>query len=394
MKKILILTITLFQMLVSQTNIARLEYFIDTGPAVQVNITAANTIDVNFSVDLTGVNDGFHYVGFRAQSNTGVWSYTTVKRFWKIQKGNNIAAMEYYIDTDPGIGAANAVAITYAESIDENIIIPLSGINPGFHYLGIRVQDDDGAWSLTELVSFFAAKKGDNISGLEYFIDSDPGVGNASSLALSSPDFDIDETVIIPLTGISNGFHYLGIRSRDDAGVWSMTMMHSFMSVKTAANVTALEYFIDSDPGLGSGTPVTVASPGDSIIVNFDVSLSGLAEGMHFVGFRTRDDKGNWSLTNTKIFLKESVPAVNITSCEYFIDSDPGLGSGTAVAITAAASIDTSVVIELGNLALNDGLHTIGIRTKDSNGQWSLSSMRTFLKVAVPASQNIIACEY
>ncbi|NOZ76051.1 MAG: DUF1573 domain-containing protein, partial [FCB group bacterium] len=188
-------------------------------------------------------------------------------------------------------------------------------------------------------------------------------------------------------------FHYVGIRAQDDDGVWSLTTMVSFLSVKTGTNVNALEYFVDNDPGQGGATTVAITS-GDSINVNFEVPLSGLDNGIHFVGFRTRDDQGRWSLTNVRIFLKESVTAENVTAAEYFIDTDPGLGSGTPVPISQANAIDTSVVIDLDPLALTDGFHSIGIRTKDSAGGWSLTSMRTFIKVPISVSQDVIAGEY
>ncbi|NOZ74168.1 MAG: hypothetical protein GXO90_02160, partial [FCB group bacterium] len=189
MKRLLIVTLITFQTLFTQT-VERLEYFIDIDPGVgqatAVSITPGASIDLDFSVDLASVSGGFHYIGFRTQDNNSVWSYTTMKRFWKVKKGAEITALEYFIDTDLGTGAGNALSVTPGVSVDENLVIPLSGLAQGFHYLGIRARDDDGGWSLTTLKSFLSAKKGTNVRTLEYFIDTDPGIGSAHALSVTS----------------------------------------------------------------------------------------------------------------------------------------------------------------------------------------------------------------
>ncbi|NOZ75490.1 MAG: DUF1573 domain-containing protein, partial [FCB group bacterium] len=304
----------------------------------------------------------------------------------------SISRLEYFVDTDQGVGSASALSVTSGASVDENINIPLTGLAEGFHYVGIRARDDVGVWSLTTMVSFLSVRTGANISALEYFIDTDQGVGSATTLPVTS-GADVDENINIPLTSLGEGFHYVGIRARDDIGVWSLTTMVSFLSVRTGTNVTALEYFVDDDPGQGSANTVAITS-GDSINVNFEVPLSGLDNGIHLVGFRTRDDLGRWSLTNMRLFLKEVVPMENIVACEYYIDADPGLGNGAAVTIVQANTIDASVTIDLGPLALTDGFHSVGIRTKNNLGQWSMSTVRTFLKTEIQAAGDIVACEY
>jgi hypothetical protein len=58
----------------------------------------------------------------------------------------DINAMEYFIDTDPGIGAATSVPVTTGATIEESIIIPTSTLPVGFHTLYIRVQDLNAEW--------------------------------------------------------------------------------------------------------------------------------------------------------------------------------------------------------------------------------------------------------
>ena len=53
----------------------------------------------------------------------------------------NIVQAEYFIDADPGYGAASPIAISPAPNLDNlNFSIPVSGVQEGMHTLYIRVK--------------------------------------------------------------------------------------------------------------------------------------------------------------------------------------------------------------------------------------------------------------
>ena len=60
-----------------------------------------------------------------------------------------------------------------------------------------------------------------SIAQYEYFFDIDPGVGNATAIAASPNAGDLTESIAIPTSGVTPGFHDLYIRAMDDTGVWS-----------------------------------------------------------------------------------------------------------------------------------------------------------------------------
>jgi hypothetical protein len=57
------------------------------------------------------------------------------------------------------------------------------------------------------------------------------------------------------------------------------------------SGATGGEYYIDTDPGAGNGSPMTYASGK----INGTVSTTGLSNGSHRVYMRSRDAAGNWS---------------------------------------------------------------------------------------------------
>ena len=72
----------------------------------------------------------------------------------------------------------------------------------------------------------------------------------------------------------------------------------------------------------------------------------------------------------------------NLQYGEYFINDDPGEGSGTALDAKDGAfdSLYEEVNTNLPIANLKGGVHRVGIRFKDNKGNWSLPSMN-YLKV-------------
>src|SRR6185437_7621878 len=71
----------------------------------------------------------------------------------------------------------------------------------------------------------------------------------------------------------------------------------------------------------------------------------------------------------------------NVVQAEYFIDTDLGYGNNTLLSLTPAA--DGTFQLSIPVSSYQPGYHKLYIRTKDSDGKWSLTSKRN---IEVPAS--------
>ena len=94
--------------------------------------------------------------------------------------------------------------------------------------------------------------KGQNISYLEYYFDTDPGRGSANEIVIT-PAPAIDVTYTVDISSLENGFHTLFIRATDDSGHWTFVRQNHFykdrIPVDPFPDIVQLEHFIDSDPG-------------------------------------------------------------------------------------------------------------------------------------------------
>ena len=212
------------------------------------------------------------------------------------------------------------------------------------------------------------------IDSVEYFINTDPGFGNGTGIATTNAADINDITLNINTTSLSNGFNNLYVRSRSSNGHWSLTKRWLFYKdAIPAANINRLEYFIDTDPGFGNGTNVSI-TPGASVSdVFWTVDLTVLANGFHNIFIRSRDDNGNWAITNKWLFYKDIIPSVNINKLEYFVDNDPGFGNGTNVTITPGANV-ADVFWTVDITGLTNGFHNIFMRSKANTGNWSITN--------------------
>ncbi|MBP7513407.1 MAG: T9SS type A sorting domain-containing protein [Flavobacteriales bacterium] len=236
------------------------------------------------------------------------------------------------------------------------------------------------------------------LSAAEYFIDSDPGAGQGTPFTIpsgntTSADFSVDASAL------ATGFHTLSVRLKDNTGVWSLAPGRLFYIYSTngggntpAAPIASAEYFIDTDPGVGNGTPVSVPG-GNTSSSGFTVDVSALAVGFHTLSFRYKDADGRWSLAPGRLFYiygtngGGNTPAAPIASAEYFIGADPGVGNGIPLSTGAAQdAIDITRIIDASALA--PGQYTLSVRLKDTQGHWGLAESRPFIVLPEGALQN------
>ena len=227
------------------------------------------------------------------------------------------------------------------------------------------------------------------INKIEYFLDTDPGYGNATNLSFSGTT-NATATINLDIAPINTGVHIIGIRSRDANGAWSLDNKWIFLKpypnvgATPQPNINRVEWFLDTDPGYGSATPITISPAQNLAALAINIDLAPLNQGVHIVGIRSRDATGAWSHDNKWIFLKPypnvgATPQPNITRVEWFLDTDPGYGNATPITIVAAQNLAT-LAINIDMVPLNQGVHIVGIRSRDANGAWSLDNKWIFLK--------------
>ncbi len=384
-KHIVVLSFLFMSMHLCAQTITKVEYFVDTDPGfgsgTNVSITAAaNISDLLIPVDITSLSKGFHNIYMRSQNDAGSWSLTRRWMFVKDNVAANVNKLEYFIDTDPGFGSGTDVSISAGSNV-VNVAIPvnITALSTGFHTIYLRSKNDAGTWSISNRWMFVKANAASNANKFEYFIDTDPGFGSATDVTVT-PGNNIGNLAIpVDISALSKGFHTIYLRSKDDAGGWSLTNRWMFVKDIASSSANKLEYFIDTDPGFGNATDVVVSPSANISNVLMPVDISSLSKGFHNLYLRSKDNTGNWTLTNRWLFFKD-IARDNVQGGEYFFDTDPGFGNGTAIPF--GGGLGTNVADFSFNASLTglpNGTHHLFIRTKEANGKWSLTNVFPFL---------------
>lgn len=230
-----------------------------------------------------------------------------------------------------------------------------------------------------------------DITRLEYFIDTDPGYGSATSIPVT-PDPSVSTSFNMVTSGISYGVHFLFARAADADGKWSESSMVPVIigEYNNPGNLVQMEYFIDNDPGFGLATQRTV-TPGQNISQAFNLDVSGFDNGVHHFFVRVKDEDGIWSLTQHTVFFTQDLTTADLVKLEYFIDNDPGHDSGKNVPVTAGKDVSKTFIIDL--TGISPGIHELYVRAKNAVNHWSLVQISPVLAID-PAVPDIVQLEY
>jgi hypothetical protein len=300
-----------------------------------------------------------------------------------------IVEAEGFFDTDPGVG--NGIPLGNSPTGSSTVInssLPLN-ITSGFHSFFVRCKASTNLWSnargRTVYVSNSAYQQPvvQEIVACEYFIDTDPGVGNGVDVPVASSP-TLASIVATVATSQSPGVHQLGVRFKASGGFWSNTRYRSFI-VRTAndtpvANqIIDAEYFFDTDPGVGNGNALAVDAPGLSVALSSDMAIN-LTPGTHQLYVRFKSDVGYWSNARGRtVIVTESalLPTIHyIDAAEYYIDTDPGQGNGTPIAVPTASTVDIDEIIDASAVAV--GVHQLYIRVRSDQNVWSDFAVQSF----------------
>lgn len=221
-----------------------------------------------------------------------------------LAQDTTVVQLEYFFDADNGVGKNTLVNVTPAVDGTFPFTASISGLNVGYHKLYIRTKDSNGKWSLTARrnVEVFPSDTKTSIVSGEYFIDTDPGFGNAMPVTITTPDSAILQNFTAATSGLAVGYHKLYGRFKDNLGRWSLTFRRNIEVYKNDTNyVYKAEYFFKTDNGYGNCTDVTFAKPSVDGTFSFNIPLSQIPVGSDTLFVRVQDSSENkWSITQIK----------------------------------------------------------------------------------------------
>jgi hypothetical protein len=219
----------------------------------------------------------------------------------------------------------------------------------------------------------------------EYFIDDDPGVGQAIPLAPDDGAWGGKDEVAamdVDTSLLATGPHRLGVRFQHSNGDWSYTR-RTWFRVMGEPILMGAEWFIDEDPGLGNGIAILLPvdglwdEPEEEVETN-DIDISHLGvngpgdPNGHTVFVRFFDSDGNWGKTRQAQF--QVAAELHLVAAEWTTDPLCPVGQGNEM--QPADGIwdepEEELVADVDSTQLDPcNRPTVYVRVQDNLGRWS-----------------------
>lgn len=188
----------------------------------------------------------------------------------------------------------------------------------------------------------------------EYWLDSDPGFGNATAFTPSA-----NTNLTIPTSTIADGWHLLGMRVKNNSN-WSQTYLYMFYSDSYGLNeISAVEYFIDTDPGIGNASPAPFNPSSYTVAFTLD-QLDTLPTGYHTLGLRVKRN-GTWSFTYKRQFMNVNAGLkMNVEKVVAWWDNNTDNLINVPFVIENGEAIISNYIMDAS--ALSYGAHKLHLR--------------------------------
>jgi len=295
-------------------DITHVEYQFDALPPVLIDLGNNFEVDYYDLVPVGGLTPNQnHKFTVRYLDEDGRWSNPEARYFFAIQlEGGSV---EYYDIThiEYSFDGVNPVAVdvTDGQSINYAALIASLGLTVNqSHRLAVRYLDSRGFWSNAEARYVFVHEEIDgslelvDVVSLQYWIDSN------TPLQVDLADAaNVNFASLVPHF-VGPGPHNFYLRYISADGRYSNTEKLPFFvwsgaGASATARLNGAEYFVNVDPGVGNGVPITLPQDGtwDEGSESTLSVLTGLPVGFHAFGIRFRDELGFWSPTLIDTFL-------------------------------------------------------------------------------------------
>jgi hypothetical protein len=234
----------------------------------------------------------------------------------------NINRVEYYLDIDPGRGLATNIPITPAKDINHiNVSVPVGTLGQGVHIMGVRSQDANGTWSLDNSWIFLkpytslAAGLIPPITKLEYYFDTDPGLGLATNIPLTASTNIANLMATLTVPALNDSTHTLYVRSQDANGAWSLDNAFSF-TYTGILPITFLRFTAALTPQENTLLQWSTSFEQNSSYYN----ILRTSDGLHFSKIGTVQAAGNSSVTTDYTYTDSTAASLGYPTVFYRLE--------------------------------------------------------------------------
>ena len=215
-----------------------------------------------------------------------------------------------------------------------------------------------------------------NITRLEYSIDSFVAEGNGTALEIPGNSNELNSDFNIDISSLEPGIHTIHFRALNEEGVWSFAAERTFYIPEPpiTEGIVTIEYSIDTYKKEGEGEPLILQKGTNSVDSVLNIDISDLEAGIHNIYTRSKNKMGVWSLPVSKSFVIVKPDTTKVENVLYRFYNDNYKGAWmTASVDPARKNVDSLFMVSTAGLDLDQD-YTIEFYAKNNTEVRSYSA--------------------
>lgn len=304
-----------------------------------------------------------------------------------LQAQTNLVAYEYWFNQD--YGNVQVQPITPAPQHTFSGSIDVSSLPNNVNVLNFRYKDANGVYSSTLSKIFVKlppahSATASNLVSYEYWFNNDYTNVQVQSIA---PTQQHSFVGTIDVSSLPNNVNVLNFRYKDASGVYSSTLSKIFVklapTVSATPNIVAYEYWFNQDY---ANAQVQTITPTQQHNFVGTIDVSSLPNSVNVLNIRYKDERGVYSSTLSKIFVKLPQTAENnkIVGFHYWFNDD--FASRRTITLTSPAK-QVNILDVFDVTRITKGNYRMYYQFIDSMGVWSVVNHHDFVKNPFPISE-------
>ena len=277
------------------------------GKQVYRELLSADGGTIHWDLDASNLDDGLHVLQVVAMTDNGSLSGGYHSYFVKMPEADTTIKGYYWFDDENDVHETMLINGTF--EVDASLL------SDGFHRFYYQAKYNDGSTS-TPSTSYFLKTAQVNVDDeLNCICTVDGQLRHIEKLSQQGGVIHWN----LDMQDLTDGLHRIQLQAVTPSGALSSSYMSYFMRVTSSDELGEMRfiYAIDNNP---FSSDANVVSDGGNY--HFDIDLTKLEEGLHYISCMLYNDHGTNTKVQTRFFLKVPLGGNGINWYQYWLNED------------------------------------------------------------------------
>lgn len=262
---------------------------------------------IHWNLDMQDLAEGLHQLQIDALTADGAMSDSQHSFFVKVPEADTSIKGYYWFDDETAVSEAIVTNGTFE--------VDASSLSDGFHKFYYLALQANGVSSLPSTSYFLKTAQVNPEGELTCICTVDGQLRHTEKLSQQGGAIHWN----LDMQDLADGIHQIQLQAVTSGGALSSSYASYFMRVTNEGDMSKMScvYTIDGNP-LSSKSHV-VSHDGS---YHFDLNLSELEEGLHYISYMLHGDKGTSATPQIRFFVKVPLGGNGIDQYQYWLNDD------------------------------------------------------------------------